>query len=318
MVGGAVLAGAVAVELEQVGYAAAARFALSLAMGDAPLGNAAYFAALGLQMVTIDAGMAAAGFVNLLTGQIDNVRIDLGRRIAVLSGRDLSARLIDAQTAETFANQTASQIATILAARHGLTANITTTTTPVGQYYELDHAHTSLGLNSRNGSEWTLLARLAAVEDFALSVTGTTLNFGPAPGVTPVLVNLQDFIEILIDTATTLPTGATVKSWNTRNKAVVTQSSGVSGGGMATLIRPNLTSAQAQAAAASHLAAVGRHITVFQATMPGDVNLAPLSELSLTGTDSALDQIYVIDSMRRSIDARRGFIQQIHAYARQN
>jgi hypothetical protein len=31
-----------------------------------------------------------------------------------------------------------------------------------------------------------------------------------------------------------------------------------------------------------------------------------------------LDQIYVIDSMRRSIDARRGFIQQIHAYARQN
>jgi phage protein D len=315
MVGGAVLAGAVALELEQVGYAAADRFVLSLAMGAPPLGDIGYFAALGLQTVTIDAGIAAAGYVNLLTGQVDNIRIDPGRQVAVLTGRDLSARLIDAQTAETFANQTASQIATVLAARHGLTANVTATTTPVGQYYELDHAHTSLGLNSRNGSEWTLLTRLAAVEDFALSVSGTALNFGPAPGVTPVLINLQDFMEISIDTATTLPLAASVKSWNTRNKAVVTQAAGASGGSMAFLIRPNLTSAQAQAAASSHLAALERHITVLRATMPGDVSLACGAQLSLTGTDSALDQIYVVESMRRSIDARRGFVQQIHACA---
>jgi phage protein D len=309
LIADAPLAGAIALEVEQVAYFAAGRFVVTVA-----LGNASYFASLGLQTITISVAVSAAGYVDLLTGQIDNIKIDLLENTATLSGRDLSARLIDTQISETFANQTASQIATIIAGRRGLAANVTPTTTPVGQYYELDHARSALSLNSRNGSEWNMLFLLAQAEGFRLSVTGTTLNFGPRPASTPVLLTPGSCMALGLDVATTIPTSATVKSWNTRNKQVVTQTAGTQPGG-ATLIRPNLTSAQAATLAANHLSALQRHATILKATIPGETVLTPASPILLSGTNSALDQTYVIDSIIRSIDMRNGFVETIHAHA---
>jgi phage protein D len=310
LVGDTPLAGAIALEVEQVAYFAAGRFVVTVA-----LGGAAYFASLGMQTVTISVAVSAAGFVELLTGQIDNIRIDLLENTATLSGRDLSARLIDTQISETFANQTASKIATLIACRHGLAANVTATTTPVGQYYELDHARSALSLNSRNGSEWNMLSALAQAEGFALSVAGTTLNFGPPPTGIPVLLTPGSCMALALDVATTIPLSATVKSWNTRNKAVVTQTAGADSGGAATLIRPNLTSAQANTLAANHLSALRRHATILMATIPGETVLTPASPILLSGTNSALDQTYVIDAIIRSIDMRNGFVETIHAHA---
>jgi phage protein D len=309
LIGDAPLAGAISLEVEQVAYFAAGRFVVTVALGDA-----AYFASLGLQTITISVAVSAAGYVNLLTGQIDNIKIDLLENTAALSGRDLSARLIDTQISETFANQTASQIATVIAGRHGLAANVTPTTTPVGQYYELDHARSALSLNSRNGSEWNMLFLLAQAEGFGLSVTGTTLNFGPPAAGTPVLLTPGSCIALALDMATTIPASTTVKSWNTRNKAVVTQTAGPQSAG-ATLIRPNLTSAQAGILAANHLAALRRHATILKATIPGETVLTPASPVQLSGTNSPLDQTYVIDTIIRSIDMRNGFVETIHAHA---
>jgi hypothetical protein len=93
-----------------------------------------------------------------------------------ITGRDLTAKLIDTKTSENFLNQTSSQIAQTLAARHGLAAQVTATTTRVGTYYSQNHS----GL-SQERSEWDLLVELAAYEDFDVYVRGETLYFQPKP-----------------------------------------------------------------------------------------------------------------------------------------
>jgi phage protein D len=309
-VGGVPVPGVVSLEIESVGYFAADRFHAGFALAPAGI---AYFASLGLQEITIEAALGGFGFTNLLTGQIDNVRIDMLRNIALLSGRDLSARLIDTEISETFANQTASQIAATLAARHQLSANVTNTTTPVGQYYELDHARSALGLHARATTEWNLLAALAQAEHFALSVTGTVLNFGPPPAATAVAVTPQNFVSLSLDMAANLPGQASVKSWNSRNKQVVAQTQG--SGAQTTLIRPNLTPAQAQSMAANHLATVQAHGVMLTGVMPADVTLMPGQQLVLNGTGSSLDQSYNIASVSRTFQNHSGFLQNIRAYA---
>jgi phage protein D len=313
-IGGAAIPGAVSVEIEQVAYFAADRFAVVFAMGAAETG-AAYFAALGAQTVVIEAALAPGGFVSLLTGQVDNIRLDMPRNIAILTGRDLSAGLIDTEIAETFANQTASQIAQAIAARHSLTPNVSATSTPVGQYYDLDHARSALGLNSRAGTEWNLLSWLALIEGFVLSVTGTTLNFGPVPPGTPLFLTPLDCMELILDSATAIPATATVKSWNTRSKTIVTQTAGTGQGLSTTLIRPNLTSQQAMNLADNHLAGLAQHGTIMVATMPGELTLVPGATINLSETNSAFDQTYMVDTIRRSIDSARGFTQIVRAHA---
>lgn len=313
-IGGAAIAGAVSVEIEQVAYFAADRFEVKFAIGGSAAG-AAYFASLGAQTVAIELALLPGGFVSVLTGQLDNIRLDLLQNTATLTGRDLSARLIDTEIAETFANQTASQIAATIAARHGLTANVTATSTPVGQYYDLDHARSALGLNSRAGTEWNLLCWLALIEGFSLSVTGATLNFGPAPSAPSLSLTPADCMELILDSATAIPGTATVKSWNTRNKTVVTQTAGLGQGLSTTLIRPNLTSQQAMNFASRHLAGLAQHGTIMVARMPGELALVPGSTISLSQTESAFDQTYMVDTIRRSIDAGRGFTQIVRAHA---
>ncbi|MDR3520435.1 MAG: hypothetical protein P4L54_02350 [Acidocella sp.] len=307
--------GVTGIMVEQTGYYAADRFAIELAMGAAPLFDAGYYSELGLAEIIIEVANYQAGFVGLMTGQIDNIKIDFASNLVSLSGRDLSARLIDAEISETFVNQTSSQIAGTLAVRHGLTPNVTATSTPIGQYYELDHARSVLGLNSRSGSEWDLMVQLAQLENFSLSIVGETLNFLNQVLQQPTLLNVQDCMELSIDLATTLPTTTIVKSWNTRNKAALTQSAGAVSGGKTTLIKPNLTTEQAQLIASNHLMALTAHSGIMTAKIPGELELLPAARILLAGTESSLDQIYMTDSIVRRISVADGFTQMIRAHA---
>lgn len=308
-IGGVPVDEVVALEVESVGYFAADRFNVVCALA----GRAGYFAGLGKQDVMIEVAADGVGYVTLLVGQLDNVRVDLGRNEVVLAGRDLAARLIDAEISETFANQTASQIALTLAGRHGLTPNVTATSMQVGQYYELDHARSALATHARSATAWSLLTQLAQVEGFVLWVSGEVLNFGPWPQGRPMLVTPANFSALAFDMINTLPVAVTVKSWSTRNKAVVSQSQGNGVG--TTLVRPNLTAAQARSLAAMQLAALGQHEVAMSATMPGDTMLRPGMTLVMAGTDAALDRSYEVMAVTRHLSARHGFEQHVTAYA---
>lgn len=297
-------------QVDSLGYFSASRFSIGFALD--VLFPSSYFATVGSATIAISVSQET-GFTNLITGQIDNVRMDILNKIVVLSGRDLAARLIDAEIFETFNNQTSSQIANLIAGRFDLSPNITATAAPVGQYYELDHARNALALHSRSGTAWNLLSQLAQFEGFILSVTGTTLNFGPKPNLPPVLLTTSSAMTLEFDIATTIPTAATVKSWNSRGKTAVSQTAGTSGGTI--LIRPNLTVAQAGAAAANHVATLAQHGKVLTITMPGDVNMVPSAQIILSGVGVGLDQTYTVDAIRRSLDAERGFTQTFRAFA---
>jgi len=313
--GGGLLPGVISVEIDHVGYFAAGRFRVVCALGGVQAAGAATFLSLGAAMVSISIGVTAAATANIFTGKIDNIRIDVLESTAMLTGRDLSGLLIDAEISETFANQTSSQIAEAIAGRHGLTANVTATQTKVGQYYDLDHARSALGLNSRAGTEWNLLCWLALIEGFSLSVTGMTLNFGPAAAGSSMSLTPADCIELSLDLSTAMPGTVTVKSWSSREKSVFQQTVGSGPGAVTTLIRPNLTVQQAASYAANHLSSLMRQTSMIALVMPGELTLLPGSIIALNATNSSFDQNFSIETIRRTMDARRGFTQAIRAYA---
>jgi hypothetical protein len=311
-VGGEVVPGAIELEVESVAYFAADRFRIGFAIGAAAFTTIAYFLGLGLETITIEARVSGGGYSTLLVGQIDNIQIDMLENKAILTGRDLAARLIDTEIYETFVNQTASQIAVTIAQRHQLTPNVTATTALTGQYYQLDHARTALGVNARVTTEWNLLSTLASAENFHLSVVGTVLNFGPSPLGVPVFLTPQNFTSLTFDMAASLPGGTVVKSWNCRDKTAISQSKGA--GLMTTLVRPNLTQGQAQLLATNHLVNIAQHAVVLLGTMPGDLVMLPGMQVEFGGTNSTLDQSYTIIEVSRIIDVHHGFMQRIRAY----
>jgi hypothetical protein len=67
--------------------------------------------------------------------------------------------------------------------------------------------------------------------------------------------------------------------------------------------------------ASRHLAGLAQHGTIMVARMPGELALVPGSTISLSQTESAFDQTYMVDTIRRSIDAGRGFTQIVRAHA---
>jgi len=310
---GVPIAGLVELEIDAGGYFLAGRFQVGFALSVTPAFDGTYFASLTNQNISIEVAPDGVGYVTLLLGRIDAVRIEWGRNIAFVFGRDLTGLLIDTEIAQSYVNQTASQIAGMIADEHGLVPNIIPTSMLVGQYYQRDHARMALGLNAHVTTEWELLTALAQEEGFLVSVAGNTLNFGAAEAGSPIVITPGNLSALTFDMITALPGAVTVKSWNSRSKNVVAETYGA--GPTTTIVRPNLTQTQAKNLAQSHAQILGQHQLIMQARMPGDTMLNPGMQLALEGTGMGLDQIYVVDAVRRRLDGKAGFVQDIRAHA---
>ena len=171
-------------EVDTNAYHEADTFAVTLALSGlvAPQ-DKAWFAEQDTISVEVLAGFpvdpdnfGSADLTSWIIGNVDQVDFDPGQGVMHLSGRDLTSLLIDAKTTEKWQTQTASQIATTLATRHGLTPVVTATTTPVGRYYQIDH----VSMTSAD-TEWEFLTWLATQEGFVVYVRGTELHFEPRP-----------------------------------------------------------------------------------------------------------------------------------------
>lgn len=259
--------------------------------------------------------------VSLLQGQADSIHIDPIRNTIEIDGRDLTARLLDARTQETFANRTASEIATTLAARHALGAAVTTTTTLAGRYYGAEHDRIVLGQFSRATTEWDLLTFLAAREGFEVFVAGQTLYFQPrAPAASPLLLTPADCISLTLERALTLARDieVTVKSWNARHQAAFTQTARSSAQGRRSgppqrivVVRPNLELNDALQLAQRILADLSSHERLVHAELPGDLVLTPRSRITLAGTGTDFDQTYYIAELDRHFSVAHGYTQRL-------
>ena len=341
---GTEVAGVVDADVCTSNHQIAGWFRVTLALGaDATL-TAADFSTMTEAIAEIQVGIAAAGlppaaavWQSLITGPVDDLTIDMVAGTVVMTGRDMSALLIDTLTAETFSNQTASEIAQTLALRHGLTPEISPTSTPVGRYYQENHDLSSLFQSSSTVTEWDLLCALAQAEGYDLFVQNQSLVFAPPlasalpalwqwqPGAT----DMTTMMSLRLDRSLALARDIviTVQSWNSQQQKMITQSVRSSASEQSTiqvgsaqtkatsyvLLRPNLSAADALALATQTLADLSRHERVVTATMPGDLTLAPRSLVALQGTQTAFDQTYVVDEVLRHISLRDGFVQTVRA-----
>ena len=267
-------------------------------------------------------------FVNLFTGTVDTIAINATRGLIHIAGRDLSAQLIEARTAETFSNRTSSEIASLLAKRHGLTSNVAQTATLVGRYYQDEHDRITLGQFSRSTTEWDLLVFLAQQEGFDLSVTGTTLNFLSSSNAVqaPYVITPTNCIYMTLERRLTLAKDieVTVKSWNSRQSSAIAQTvtgtssaDSTSGGSSSpqqyVFVHPNLTADQALNFAQQKLTDLAMHERVVEFVVPGDLLLTPIGQLLVIGTGTDFDQAYNIDLVERHLSMNDGFTQRVRA-----
>ncbi len=319
---GAALSGAISAQILSTSHATADRFRLSIAV--TPL-TAAIWANTNAALIDIQASLDSMSWSSLIQGNIDQMRFDPNAQRLALEGRDLSSRLIDTRVTDTFANQTASDIATAFALDANLLPNIAETFTPIGAYWQLEHDQITLAAHCRARSQWDLLLQFAAREGFDLWVSGTTLNFQPSTqnAVTPTTFAATDFTTLNLERSLTLARDitVTVQSWDSRQASSVSQTAstqravGTSGNTPLkyTYLVPNLTAADAQNLAQRRLAELTLHERVIDAEMPGELSLAPRQQIALQGTNSSFDQTYWIDTLTRRLSFQGGFTQTLRA-----
>ena len=258
---------------------------------------------------------------SLLQGEADTIRMDVLNRTVEVDGRDLTARLLDARTQETFSNQTASEIAETLASRHNLTPNVTATSTLAGRYYSSEHDRLTLGQFSRTTTEWDLLTFLAAREGFEAYVAGQTLTFGPlGSGASTLTLTPGLCLSLTLEHTLTLARDieVTVKSWNTRQQSAFSQTAKSTGQGRRggtpqriVVVRPNLTPNDALQLATRILADLSAHERLVHAELPGEVALTPRTQVLLSGTQTDFDQLYHVAELDRHFSVEHGFTERI-------
>jgi phage protein D len=322
MANGVLVPGAFEAEVGSNNHYAADHFSVGLALSADPSRGAAWWSAQDSVLIDIDISLGG-GYRRMLRGAIDIIEVEPLRNVLRMRGRDLSAGLIEARTQETFANRTASEIATILAGRHGLDADAQPTTTPVGRYWQLEHDRIVLGGFARATTEWDLLVALAQYEGFDVWVSGTTLCFrAPDPPPAPVILRQADLISLRIERALTLACDieVTIKSWHSRtaHSYVQTARTRRSRGAPGQVKRyvyivPNLTPDEALKLAQRRLAELTRHERVVVAEMPGELSLAPRQQILLQGTGTEFDRSYWLDGVERRFAQSGGFTQRLHA-----
>lgn len=317
---GAVVPGAFEAEVLNNSHFAADRFRLGLAISADPARGAAWWADQDGVLIDIEVSLGGDS-VNLLHGRVDSVEIDLPGDAVRLSGRDLSAALIEARAQGTFANQTLSDIATTLAGRHGMSADVQPTTTPVGRYWQLEHDSLVLDGLARATTEWDLLVTLAQYEGFNVWVQGTTLHFRAVnTQASPIVLQVAELSTLHLERALTLAQGieVTVKSWHSRTaqSCVQTASANRTGGKTQNYvyIAPNLTPDAALKLAQQRLAELTRHERGIVTEMPGELSLMPGQQILLQGSGTSFDGIYAINSVERRLDMSRGFTQWLRAH----
>jgi phage protein D len=328
MANGSLVPGLIDVEVTCNSHFSSDRFSASLALDVAPPYGDVFWSSESKITIQVLFSLDSISFVSLFTGTVDTIAINATKRLVHITGRDLSAQLIEARTQETFSNRTSSEIASLLANRHGLNLNVVQTTTPVGRYYQDEHDRITLGQFSRATTEWDLLVFLAQQEGFDVSVTGTTLNFCPSnnTAVAPYMVIPTNCIDMKLERHLTLAQdiAVTVRSWNSRQKSAFTQtvtgvSSAVSSSGgpsqpqQYVFVHPNLTADQALRFAQQRLIELTMHERAVEFLVPGDLSLTPNGQLVVTATGTEFDQTYYIDLVERRLSLNDGFTQRVRA-----
>ena len=309
------LGGVVDLEVSSNSFFASDRYRLSLAM------SVSGYNVWSSPSVDLDISIGLSGaWLDVISGPVDRVEVDVARQLIQVEGRDLSARFIEARTQESFDNRTSSEIATTLALRRGLIPAVSPTSTLAGRDYGGDHSNITLDQYSGTTTEWDVLVKLAELEGFDVWTRGRTLNFqSSSAGTDTVLIRPSDCMSLHLEKVFSLTGGlrVTVKSWDSRGQIAISQVVSTAGATDSSrqyvLVQPNLTSLAAERLAQRLLADMAQNGRQISFQLPGDTSLLPRQTVLLAGTETDFDGIYVVTSVERHLSFERGYTQTIHA-----
>ncbi len=272
---------------------------------------------------------SAADLELFMVGDVDLMDLDPLKATITLSGRDLTSRLIDTKTSEKYATYTASQVATLLAQKHGLNPVVTETTGSVGVIYNNLQV-----LLTKEVTEWDLITFLAQQSGFVVFVNGQDLHFEPYPvedaktaftlqyqppledGMTPQFngtdlkfrrsLTLARDIKVLVRVPFSPMTGKafTVTAQSSRRtRPYLHNVPNFTGAPQTyTFIRPGLSREQAQQVANQLLKNITLHEVILDANLPGNNSLKKDSVIRVTGTNTSFDQFYYSDVVYRRLN----------------
>lgn len=334
--GSDVSAALVSFDVTDNGFRGASTFELTLGLSKLPsqLSLQSWWASqttIKVELTVSITTQAGTSTKRLIIGNIDKYRFCPARFEIVADGRDFAALLIDSKSAgESFKNYTSSQIATLLANRHGLTPKVTATTGRFGDFYQIDSAHLT-----GEQTEWDLLTTLAGIENYQTYIDGENLVFEPVPDPAKadnyvirwqppgVLAypqcNVSEDLEF--ERALTISKGVTVEvmSWNVKRKnkqftasypkyaKSTTPGSAVPKTQIYRVIRNGLTPDAAYTLAQKIYNTIVAHEMKFSGSTAGDNLLTPQTLVRIEGTQSLFDQLYWCDSVRRTFNVNDGY-----------
>lgn len=267
-----------------------------------------------------------------ITGDADGIIDDFCGKTINISGRDFSSRMIDKKITQKFSNQTASQIATMFANEHGLNPKVTTTSTPVGTYYEQQQV-----LLAHETTEWDLLTFLAQNENFVVFVQNYDLIFEPRPESTqnPYVFTYQpatenyssptfNGINLKFTRSLTLAKDVKVtikvpygskngKPFYRTKTASHTNSTRTGNLQKYSYVIPGLTPDQATQRADQILRDITRNEIIMETSCAPDNVLKKDSIIKVTGTGTVYDNLYYADEVVRNFSYDEGYIMNITA-----
>lgn len=334
LVGGTPLNGCESVELHHTNHRKSSTLSARFALNADPTLLATWADVQPPVSIEVQAAFASddgsLAWLSAFIGDVADIHIDLPNGTVEVTGRDLAGRLIDGRTRETFANQSSSEIATTIAGRFGLAADVNATTRLAGSYYQLEHDKLTSDSFSRTTTYWDLLSFLARQEGFDLWVDGRTLHFKKAveiasvqsvplvwsPASGDVAYPSVPVADIQMRRSCTIGQGikVVVKIWSSKAKTsseISYPTSGSKDSQEYVYVRPGWSPERALQFAQSEYADILRHERTVDISMPGELGLTARSIVSLAGTGTSFDTSYFVDELTREFSLDGGFIQHV-------
>jgi len=248
--------------------------------------------------------------VSVITGRVDEPKIDWDGCTVSVSGRDKGATLTEKRRSQQFKNRKSGDIVSTIAQDHGLNAAVTAGQDFAGKIYDQDTVHHVL-----NFSDHEILSRLAGREGFRWYVDGSDLVFEPK-GTDANTYDVQWVPpdgqgRVGVATCTTLtttrnmtaakPHTMAVRSWHHKDAKHydgMAQAGGIGSDTVAVEHHHNgRNQAQVDKIAASRLKDAIRHDCSVTVGAPTDLSVTPRMKLNLSGTGTIFDQLYDVDSV---------------------
>ncbi len=277
------------------------------------------------------AAESSASWQSAFVGQVDKVHIDLVGGTVEVEGRDLSSRLIDAKTKETFANQTVSEIVQTLAARRSLTVDVDDFGTLAGAFYQLEHDKLTADSFSKTTTEWDLLVYLARHVGADCYLSGQTLHFKIAvdaatatpvplawtPATSGVAYPSSPVLDIQLERNLTLAKDIRVvmRIWSSKGKTAqeIAYPTTKAADAQEYVLppRPGMSPAAALAYVQAQYADLVKHERLCTVTMPGEMTMDARTVVALSGTGTSFDLPYYVDEIDREWSMDAGFRQTL-------